>query len=356
MGGIQASAAKIINGLPQDVSDILLTKPILRQKLRPGVETHFLAAAWGRKLPVFLELALAAFAVARLIRRRQLETLLTFGFSMHVVGQLASLLAPNRCKVIHCVRNSLNELDENRKRKWMSVLSRWSLRKADIIIVNSTALKAEAVSIGASPAKVHVIHNGYDLEKLTALSQAVVGHNGICPRFVFVGRLSQQKNLELLLRGFADLLVTHEASLSIVGSGESLPEVKALINELQLDKHVQLEGEQFNPYPYMRSAVALVLTSVYEGFPNVLVEAMACGTPVISVDCPHGPREILALGGGILVPDPSPEALSQAMRTLLEMPTLHSRLSRETQGVARTYALDRMLNGFHEVINPGRAT
>ena len=101
--------------------------------------------------------------------------------------------------------------------------------------------------------------------------------------------------------------------LMLLGAGPMLDELRGLATSLGIAEHVSFEGFVPNPLPYMRAADAFVLSSRSEGFGNVLVEAMGCGTPVISTDCPHGPAEILANGRyGILVPPRDPDALAPA--------------------------------------------
>ena len=105
----------------------------------------------------------------------------------------------------------------------------------------------------------------------------------------------------------------------LLGAGPMLDELRSLADLLGIAEHVAFEGFVQNPLPYMRAADGFVLSSRSEGFGNVLVEAMGCGTPVVSTDCPHGPSDILARGDyGILVPPRDPDALALAFGRLLD--------------------------------------
>jgi glycosyltransferase involved in cell wall biosynthesis len=106
-----------------------------------------------------------------------------------------------------------------------------------------------------------------------------------------------------------------------MGEGDERPRLERLIQSLELQSHVHLLGFQRNPYAYVKQADLFVLSSDYEGFANVVVEAMAVGTPVVATDCPYGPAEVLANGEyGTLVPPGDEEALAQAILSSLKSP------------------------------------
>nr|WP_259406078.1 glycosyltransferase [Shouchella clausii] len=137
---------------------------------------------------------------------------------------------------------------------------------------------------------------------------------------VTVGRLHVQKDYPTLLRAFANLQQNElpEARLLFIGDGEENEPLKKLAFELGVRSVVDFAGFQPNPYAYMKKAHLFALSSAWEGFGNVIVEALATGTPVVATDCPSGPREILADGKyGQLVPVGDTVALAQAMKDAL---------------------------------------
>jgi glycosyltransferase involved in cell wall biosynthesis len=139
------------------------------------------------------------------------------------------------------------------------------------------------------------------------------------PVFVTVGRLSLQKDYATLLQAFAQL--RQPARLIILGDGEQRADLETLAQTLGISHCVALPGFVANPYPYMRHASAFVLSSVWEVLPTVLIEALACGCPVIATNCNYGPNEILGQGEyGVLVPVQDPAALAQAMSEHLIAP------------------------------------
>jgi glycosyltransferase involved in cell wall biosynthesis len=144
---------------------------------------------------------------------------------------------------------------------------------------------------------------------------------GAPPVILAVGRLTLQKDFPTLIRAFARLRARRSARLVILGEGELRDELEALVAELGLTADVALPGFVDNPFSWMRGSALFVLSSAWEGFGNVLVEAMACGTPVVSTDCPSGPAEILENGKwGRLAAVGDAEALARAIAEALDDP------------------------------------
>lgn len=146
-------------------------------------------------------------------------------------------------------------------------------------------------------------------------------HDPDIPVILTAGRLTRQKDHPTLLKAFAEVVEKRPARLVIFGEGPDLSALKALARRLQIIESVDFPGFQDNPLTYMAKAQLFVLSSLFEGLPSVLVEAMACGTPVVSTDCPSGPREILENGRwGRLVPVGDSSALAEAIIETLDHP------------------------------------
>jgi glycosyltransferase involved in cell wall biosynthesis len=167
--------------------------------------------------------------------------------------------------------------------------------------------------------RICVINNPIDIETAQRKSVAFVPFTPTQKTLVFVGRLSAVKQIEHILKALTLEPLT-DVALHVIGDGDQRATLEARATELQLNDRVIFHGAQSNPYAYIKQADAMVLTSVYEGFPNVLVEAIAVGTPICSYNSPGGAREIVCAENGFLVEPCTPEALATAVHTLLGNP------------------------------------
>ena len=194
---------------------------------------------------------------------------------------------------------------------------------ADGIIAVSQGVADDLAQITRlNPDRIPVIYNPIVLPELLTLAQEPVEHSWFKPNeppvILGVGRLHPQKDFATLIRAFAEVRKTQQARLMILGEGPDWQALTNLISELGLTEDVALPGFVQNPYAYMAKASVFVLSSAWEGLGNVLVEAMAIGTPVISTNCESGPEEILAKGKyGALVPVGDSAAIAQAITSVL---------------------------------------
>jgi glycosyltransferase involved in cell wall biosynthesis len=150
------------------------------------------------------------------------------------------------------------------------------------------------------------------------IEHSFYGH-GQPPVILGVGRLTEQKGFSTLIRAFGIVHKKMPARLLILGEGNERAGLESLIHSLGLDGVVDLPGYVTNPFSYMKNSAVFTLSSRWEGLPNVLIQALACGSPAVSTDCPTGPREILDGGKyGHLVSVGDPEALAQAILRSLQ--------------------------------------
>lgn len=180
-----------------------------------------------------------------------------------------------------------------------------------------------AERIGLPRARIDVVYNPVVTPELAQRAAEPVEHPwfapGQPPVVLSVGRLTVQKDYPTLIRAFERIAHRSTARLVILGEGEARAELEALIEACGLADRVALPGFVANPYAHMARAKLFVLSSIWEGLPTVLIEALACGCPVISTDCRSGPREILEDGRwGRLVPVGAVDELAMAMLAVLE--------------------------------------
>lgn len=205
-------------------------------------------------------------------------------------------------------------------------LLRSAYRRLDGLVAVSAGVADDVASItGMDPARIHVVRNPVIGPWLQQAADQQPNHpwfgDGGDPIVVGAGRLTRQKDFPTLLRAFALANRQRPCRLIVLGEGRDRPALEALSHELGVEQRVDLPGFRANPHALMARADLFVLSSLWEGSPNVLTEAMALGTPVVATDCPSGPREILD-GGRIapLVTMGDPQALSEAMLRTLEHP------------------------------------
>jgi len=198
--------------------------------------------------------------------------------------------------------------------------------KADRIVAVSQGVADDLIAIlNLPPEKVTVIYNPIVTPELFERAQKPINHlwfeRNRAPVILAVGRLTKQKDYPTLFRAFSLVQQVRPAKLLILGEGEERANLERLAIELGIQNDVSMPGFVDNPFAFMAKASVFVLSSAWEGLPTVLVEALACGCPVIATDCRSGPREILDNGHyGRLVPVGDHEALAKAILDALDNP------------------------------------
>lgn len=212
-------------------------------------------------------------------------------------------------------------------RYWFFALAHYLYPFADRIVAVSrgTALDLAKV-IRIDPDGIACVYNPIISDALIAQSREPVDHpwfsDGRAPIVIAVGRLEPQKNFSLLIRAFAQVRAQRRARLVILGDGAQRDMLRALVTELGLDDDVALLGFVSNPHAYVAKAQLMVLSSDFESLANVVIEALAVGTPVVATDCPSGPAEALNGGEcGTLVAVGDLPGMSAALLDALDKPS-----------------------------------
>jgi glycosyltransferase involved in cell wall biosynthesis len=185
---------------------------------------------------------------------------------------------------------------------------------------------------GVDQNKTHVIHNPIVLDhiRLRAREMPEDLPASDLPTVITIGRHVAQKDHETLIRAFALARQHVPARLVILGQGPLRRELEQMAQDLSIADSIIFAGWSSNPFAWLSRSDLFVLSSRFEGFGNVIVEAMACGLPVISTDCPSGPREILRDGNdGVLVPVGNVDALASAITDVLSNERMRSHLARK---------------------------
>lgn len=262
---------------------------------------------------------------------------------------------PGRLYLSDHVQLSMSCVQELKTPLWMLRVSMLlTYPTASGLIAVSEGVKQDICRLGGlSDSKVRVIYNptavGVSVRKDSLEIRNNLWGAGFDQHILSVGTLKAQKDHATLIRAFALLPASLNAKLVILGEGSLRSELVILIGQLGLQGQVTLPGYAIDPYPWFQSADLFVLASRWEGFGNVIVEALECGVPVVSTDCQSGPAEILQNGRyGRLVPVQDPAALAAAIAQSLAHPVDRKPLMMRAKDFSVSAIADQYLAYFSE--------
>ena len=335
LGGAEASLAKAASLISDVVDrlDVIVLADIeaaVVAQLPPAARLHVMKGRSSANPLLWVK-------IRRILNRLNPDVLLGWSIYANLVAIISSRGLPIR-RVIVSERNYLPRLYARSRvrsalRAILFILIRSLYRKADVVTANSQAsVRFLGRFIGKGP-KFIELPNLIDVDYVNdyaRLPPEVVPNSVDGPKILAIGRLDHQKGFDLLLQAFAVIRRIHPWTLVVVGDGPESDALRSLAMQLCIAPAVQWIGAVDNPFPYYRWADLVVVPSRFEGFPNVALEAMACGRTVICADCKSGPKELTAAGRyGVLVPANDVQRLAQA---ILRWGSDHP--SRETLGRA----------------------
>ena len=323
-GGVERMMINLCEGFlalgwPVDLLTVKAKSPYL-QRLPDGLNVVDLGAVHTLE---------SLSAVARYLRSKRPLALLAAKDRANQVAVLAGRLARTSTRIVlrmgTTVSAALNGKSSLQKAFWYVPL-RVLYPMADAVVAVSKGVATDVMHItGLPPLKIHVIPNPVVSPKMFLLAREPVDQpwflDHSTPVIMGMGRLTRQKDFPTLIRAFAAVRSQRPCRLVVLGEGRDRPKLKRLIEVLGIQDDVDFPGFVANPYRFLSRTALFVLSSIWEGSPNALAEAMALGVPVVSTDCPSGPREILQGGRyGALVPMGDADALAQAMAETLAHP------------------------------------
>ncbi len=245
----------------------------------------------------------------------------------NVIAVLARRLAGGSTRCVISMRSVPTEVYRRADSLGSRLLMRFiklAYPLADAIVANSQAVAIDLSRLLGIPVdQLHVIHNPLNLARIQAASRAPLAHDwatGGAPPFILaVGSLAPLKDFETLVRAFAIVHHGRACHLVILGEGPDREKLEAVARDLGVANHVLMPGFVPNPFAWMRSARVFVSSSVTEGFPNALLQALALGLPIVCTDSVGGSAELLENGRwGTLVPVGRPEAMAVAIADCLD--------------------------------------
>jgi glycosyltransferase involved in cell wall biosynthesis len=336
-GGSPQVLSNILNHLNRDEFDpVLVTYSDARVFPIPeGITEHILQVQGGGSLFQKLKANLTAvLRLRRVLRQEKPEIAVGMGGMTNWGLILAAKIARSKTSVIigEHGTGALKYREDRMTSPIMSLLNRFLYPFADRIVAISDGVREYLVSELKLPeGKIVLIYNPVDIQRIRQLSQEQVDDpwlgNQDKPVVLWVGRIAAIKGLKYLICAFESVLKQVDARLIIVGEGSEQNALENLVIQKGLQGKVRFAGFQSNPYRYMSRSSVFAFPSLSEGFGMVLVEAMACGLPVVSTDCIAGPSEVLQNGRcGILVPVGDADALAKGIVRILTNPQLREQL------------------------------
>ena len=336
-------------GVPVDMALARASGPYLSE-LAPSVRVvDFGCPGVLRSLP----------GLARHLRTERPQVMLSALQHANFVAALARRFGHRQTRCVVSTRSVLSMLkyETGTLSAWRVIgASRLSYPLVDAVIANSAGVAADLAGfMGVPRQRIHVIHNPLNIESIERLSReppAGAGSAGSAARdgrlILSVGRLSGLKDFPTLMRAFALVRRTHPCRLAILGEGPDRQRLEALAYRLDVASELLLPGFVANPFAWMDHAALFVSSSISEGCPNALMQALACGTRVVSTDCPGGSREILEDGKwGRLVPVGDAAAMARAITA-----TLDAVDAPDVRRRAADFSLERIARRYLEVLLP----
>lgn len=295
----------------------------------------------------------ALLPLVRYLRRERPVAMLSAMGHANLIAVLGQKLARTSTRVVVSERGTVSgefRIARGFVPKLTFKLLPWIYPRADAICtVSQEATNDLADFTGIPHERIKTIYNPFDLASIEENAEATPDHpwfeKGGAPVILAIGRLNEAKDFSVLIRAFAQLKRSRMARLMILGEGELRSALESLIDELELtERDVQMPGFVDNPFAYLSRCNLFVLSSRREGLPGALIEAMACGAPVVSTDCRSGPAEILEGGRwGRLVPVGDVDALAKAMAEVLDTPRYQLP---DVRARARDFEQDRAVDAY----------
>lgn len=248
----------------------------------------------NNSLKAFLNIFLRGWKIASFCRNKKVDAAVSFMEEANFSNVLSRILFRNKSRIVLSVR--ANPIFKGAKSKlFMKILH----KKADMVVANSKVVE-KILNEDFGINKTYTIYNTVDIDKIEQEKKETIDkkEENIFDggsTLINIGRLTRQKGQWHLIRSFAEVVkFKPKAKLVIIGSGELLSDYKGMISRLGLENNIFFLGHKQNIFPYLSRSKAFIFTSIFEGMPNVLIEAASLGLPIISTDCPTGAREVIA--------------------------------------------------------------
>lgn len=296
-------------------------------------------------------------ALAHYLQQEKPPVLLSTLDDTNIAALWVRQLVSRKTRLVVNVQNTISQdakIATQLKTRMMPYLVGYFFPWADAVVPVSHGVADDLIQLGVNPNRIQVIPNPVITPDVFQKDQETIGHPWFAvdqpPVILGVGRLNKQKDFPTLIQAFAQVRQQRSVRLVILGEGEERTELEALVHQLGLSNDVDLVGFVSNPYAYMARSSVFVLSSLFEGLPSVLIEALAMGTPVVATNCKSGPMEILENGEyGALVEVGDVQGIAAAIVSTLDAPPDRERLRQR----AKEFSLERSLEKYTKVLHVG---
>jgi len=324
--------------LPKSINPIILSKTN-----KSGI----------RKL---IELPFVAWQLSRYIKQNNIDIVMSFLYRPNYINILSKLFSTKQKVIINIRQSTSRYLNEGLLGKVNLFLIRRLFNKADLIVSNSQGVDEDLKSVMNVYTATNVINNPIDIKYINSIKNLCQDVNfdfKINKKYIIsVGRLIKQKRNKDLIEAFYKVQKNDDnLELIFLGNGDLRKELLLQCSELNISHKIHFLGNVSNPFYYLNKSNLFILTSQNEGFPNVLVEAMACGLPVVSSDCKSGPREILEDGKyGLLYEVGNIEELVKQMKKYLYEEIDLVSIKNNNLHRIEDFRIDKIMNEFKKVL------
>src|SRR3989338_1328791 len=294
--------------------------------------------------------------LAFLFRREKPDAVISFMHHSNIAVLLAKAISMSDVKIITAERNVMEYVYEHVP-KIVLPFVRFLYRLSAASLGGSRGLQKNVQAFLRIPEdKFRVIYNHIDFDFIQNKAKELTHHpwlqDNYPPVVLGVGRLVPQKDFATLIQAFARAEKPEGTKLIILGQGPLRDDLLGLVKKLEIAKYVDLPGFQKNPYSFFANADVFVLSSLWEGFGNVIPEAFALGVPVVSTDCNYGPNEIVRNGvNGLLVPPGDIEAMARGVQRMLGYREFALRCDLNARKESENLSIENIVKQYQDFVN-----
>lgn len=321
----------------------------------------------GSSIINIIKLPLLALKYKKICSSNKIETSLSFLKRANYINCLSKLLGSASYTIISERTYLSNYLKSTKAAAKLSgtFLTKKLYPSADLIVPNAQLIKTDLEKNFNTRTKFRVINNPINIKLIQQLGLEKTNISFEKFTFISVGGFRSEKNFEVLINAF-DKIKDIDCRLLLIGKGYEEKKLKGMVKNLQLEAKIIFPGFDKNPYKYLTKSHCFILSSNFEGFPNTLQEALACGLPVISTDCQSGPREILAPSSdinkmvkddieiaeyGILTPVRNVNLMAKALRLMYTDQDLQNSFTSKAVSRAKDFDTIKIIDQFKEILS-----